>query len=230
MAAGAIGGAVLGHVLTPTHTKVIEQSPSGGSTDGGSGGDRIIIINNGQPLNASDFNGTTTVINPASGQAAQPIDSSNAAATTNTPLAPMTGDMGANAPGTEASPGSGPAPGGIICVPTRINETDPNDSTKMIEVEKIACYPAPPPPPQAQVEPTVPPSAGPGVLDTNQSSGLSSNQPNSNPIPMATNEKLSDGAVPLRSGSMSQSISAYWLLLTTIGLSSWLMVAEATII
>ena len=47
-----------------------------------------------------------------------------------------------------------PAPGGIICVPFRLNETDPNDASKMIEVEKIACYPAPPPPPPAEQQAT----------------------------------------------------------------------------
>uniref|UniRef100_A0A034W6Q7 Uncharacterized protein n=1 Tax=Bactrocera dorsalis TaxID=27457 RepID=A0A034W6Q7_BACDO len=46
------------------------------------------------------------------------------------------------APG--AAPEQPPAPGGIICVPVRVPEPDPADNTKTIEVEKIACYPAPP--------------------------------------------------------------------------------------
>uniref|UniRef100_A0A0K8U2L1 Uncharacterized protein n=1 Tax=Bactrocera latifrons TaxID=174628 RepID=A0A0K8U2L1_BACLA len=164
LAAGAIGGAILGHVLTPTHTRV-ESAPAG---QPGSADDKIIIINNGPPGSVTTTNAagatviTTGVVGenatqpmPAPAQAAAPADP----AIPNVPLAPI-GDNNAAQP--TPAPGAIPAaapqpapeqppPGGIICVPVRVNETDPADSSKMIEVEKIACYPAPPPPPPASV-------------------------------------------------------------------------------
>lgn len=168
MAAGAIGGAILGHVLTPTQTRVVEQAPAAAAAGGSDGGhDRIIIINNGQPVNATDANGVTVINNgPTQAPGAAP-----AAGETPAPLAPMAAvpavpaEMAQNTTNSSESPlaampAPAPAPGnpeqppagGIICVPVRVNETDPTDATKMIEVEKIACYPAPPPPPpQAQV-------------------------------------------------------------------------------
>uniref|UniRef100_A0A1A9WRD9 Uncharacterized protein n=1 Tax=Glossina brevipalpis TaxID=37001 RepID=A0A1A9WRD9_9MUSC len=173
LVAGALGGALLGHALTPTQTRVVEHAPA--SSDGNSGGDRIIIINNGQPVNATDVNGAT-VINTAGQPAAAtpPVNPENPA-----PLAPMApvapGEpVSPPAPGLEqnmtAAPAEQPAPGGIICVPMRINETDPNDATKMIEVEKIACYPAPPPPLQTApvdgnvTNPVMPPVEGSAPL------------------------------------------------------------------
>jgi len=49
-----LGGAILGHALTPTHTRVVESSNSysGGGGGGGThgGDDKIIIINNGPPV------------------------------------------------------------------------------------------------------------------------------------------------------------------------------------
>ncbi|XP_073830367.1 uncharacterized protein [Musca autumnalis] len=165
LAAGAIGGAILGHVLTPSHTKVVEQAPAAGNAAGG--GDRVIIINNtGQPINATDANGAT-IIN-AGGTPAPATSDAAAAAVPMAPLAPLApmpaGDMnntspapmapmadGTNATNPEQPPA--PAPGGIICVPVRVNATDPNDATKMMEVEQIACYPAPPP---AAMDPAAP--------------------------------------------------------------------------
>ncbi|KAI8116644.1 hypothetical protein FF38_04780 [Lucilia cuprina] len=173
LAAGAIGGAILGHVLTPTQTRVVEQAPAaaaaGGSADGGH--DRIIIINNGQVMNATtDANGVT-VIN--TGETPAP-GATVAAGETPAPLAPMAPVPAADVPQNATNPGETPAAvapvpvpaaagadgspaapanpeqppaGGIICVPVRVNQTDPNDATKMVEVEQIACYPAPPPPP-----------------------------------------------------------------------------------
>uniref|UniRef100_A0A1B0AK12 Uncharacterized protein n=1 Tax=Glossina pallidipes TaxID=7398 RepID=A0A1B0AK12_GLOPL len=165
LVAGALGGALLGHALTPTQTRVVEHAPA--SSDGSSGGDRIIIINNGQPVNATDLNGATVV--NAAGQPTATVPQANAE--NPAPLAPMSPVAGEpvspSAPGLEqnvtAAPAEQPAPGGIICVPMRINETDPNDSTKMVEVEKIACYPAPPPAAQtapadgSAVNPAIPP-------------------------------------------------------------------------
>lgn len=170
LAAGALGGALLGHALTPTHTRVVEQAPAAGNAAGG--GDRVIIINNsGQPINATDANGVT-VINAGENPAPAP----GAPATGNdapaplapmVPMAPMTPDMNATtqmagampdvtpAPGAASPEQQTPPPGGIICVPVRVNATDPNDATKMMEVEQIACYPAPPP------------EAAPAAMDAN---------------------------------------------------------------
>lgn len=172
MAAGAIGGAILGHVLTPTHTRV-ESAPAAPAGQPGSDDGKIIIINNGPPGSVTTTNaaGATVITTgvagengtqpmPAPAPAAAPADP----AIPNVPLAPI-GDNNAGqptpAPGAvpaEAAAAAAPQPapgepplGGIICVPVRVNDTDPADNSKMIEVEKIACYPAPPPPPSAPV-------------------------------------------------------------------------------
>ncbi|KAM7346959.1 uncharacterized protein ACRADG_006662 isoform 1-T2 [Cochliomyia hominivorax] len=165
LAAGAIGGAILGHVLTPTQTKVIEQAPAAAAGGGSSGGSTIVIVD-GQVVNTTDANGVVVVntgTTPAPGAAAAagetpaplaPLPAgaaettANANNTSETPLAPMPAAPAAD-PATPANATNAEQPppaGGIICVPVRINETDPSDATKMIEVEKIACYPAPPPP------------------------------------------------------------------------------------
>jgi len=169
---GAVGGALLANALTPSHHgssygsnygPQFAPAPAGGDSGGG---DRIIIINNGQPVNVSEAGPGTTVINTG-GQAQAPAPAQGPAVAPESmpPLAPMSADApnapagvataaagvaaaaatpDANAGGAPA-PNAEPAPGGIICVPVRVNDTDPNDPTKMIEVEKIACYPAPPP-------------------------------------------------------------------------------------
>ncbi|ALC49068.1 CG5273 [Drosophila busckii] len=144
--AGGLGGALLGHALTPSGGSSSQMAPAPAAA---AGQDRIIIINNGVPVNASDG---TTVINagagaaapaaaaaaPVAGMAAAPPAQLAPFSPENTPMPAVNGTDGAAQPP--------PPPGGIICVPTKVNETDPADSSKMIEVEKIACYPAPPAP------------------------------------------------------------------------------------
>ncbi|KAH8420061.1 hypothetical protein KR009_005474 [Drosophila setifemur] len=148
--AGGLGGALLGHALTPSggssSSQPVAAAPAAGQ-------DRIIIINNGVPVNATDG---TTVINAggvaaapgvAPAQAPLPVNSTQDAQP-GVPLAPMApfNPEASNMTAPDAAAQPPPPAGGIICVPTKVNETDPNDSTKMVEVEKIACYPAPPPP------------------------------------------------------------------------------------
>lgn len=172
--AGGLGGALLGHALTPSGGSSSSSQPVAAAPAAGQ--DRIIIINNGVPVEAN-ANGTT-VIN-AGGAAAPAADAAAAGAA---PLAPMT-PMNATQTAAAAQPaqlapfspeqaaqngttdGAAPPPppaGGIICVPTKVNETDPADATKMIEVDKIACYPAPPAPaaaPGAEPVPLAPMAA-----------------------------------------------------------------------
>uniref|UniRef100_A0A1I8PNQ1 Uncharacterized protein n=1 Tax=Stomoxys calcitrans TaxID=35570 RepID=A0A1I8PNQ1_STOCA len=184
--AGAIGGAVLGHALTPTHTKVIEQAPAAGNAAGG--GDRVIIINNsGQPINATDANGATIIntggATPAPGAPAAPATSSDNPAGAMAPVAPMAplapmvpmaADMNATTPmpGTMPEQQQPPAPGGIICVPVRVNATDPADATKMVEVEQIACYPAPPPAAAPEAMDANNPAAPPAMPNAGSSAPL----------------------------------------------------------
>ncbi|KAH8418918.1 hypothetical protein KR222_004847, partial [Zaprionus bogoriensis] len=153
--AGGLGGALLGHALTPSGGSSSSQPVAAPAA----GQDRIIIINNGVPVNATTSDGTT-VINAGGAPAAPAADAvaplapmapmnatqTDAAAAPPAQLAPFSTENAAPmANGTDAQ-APPPPPGGIICVPTKVNETDPADSSKTIEVEKIACYPAPPPP------------------------------------------------------------------------------------
>ncbi|XP_030378317.1 formin-like protein 7 [Scaptodrosophila lebanonensis] len=142
--AGGLGGALIGHALTPSGGSSSQAAAAAPAAAGGT--DRIIIINNGVPVNATDG---TTVINAAG----QPMNTTDVAAAPAplAPLAPMDGQSTMPANGTDAA-APPPPTGRIICVPTKVNETDPTDSSKMIEVEKVACYPEPPPPAAAPGE------------------------------------------------------------------------------
>lgn len=199
-----MAGGLLGHALTPTHTKVIEHQPTymGGGGGGGGGGsngngeDRIIIINNGPAgsVTADKLPGGTTVIqnNPSDNASPQaPTPNLAQPAAQSAPLAPLQpvapvadqnppalnsptnaniGAAGASAAIGAAGAGAAlnaatsagntpveqaPPTGGIICVPMKVPEMDPNDNTKTIEVEKTVCYPAPAPAP-AQAPATAP--------------------------------------------------------------------------
>ncbi|KAM8719155.1 hypothetical protein ACLKA7_011805 [Drosophila subpalustris] len=168
--AGGLGGAVLGSVLTSSlggsSSHPMAAAPAAAAPAGGQ--DRIIIINNGVPVNTTDG---TTVIN-AAGAPLSPMNATQTdAAASPAQLAPFSPENTANAM-TNNTDAAGapppPPPGGIICVPTKVNETDPADSTKMIEVEKIACYPAPQQQPAAPgAEPV--PLAPMAPMPTNQS-------------------------------------------------------------
>ncbi|KAH8286740.1 hypothetical protein KR018_004459, partial [Drosophila ironensis] len=196
--AGGLGGALLGHALTPSggssSVPAAAAAPAGGQ-------DRIIIINNGVPVNGTSADGTT-VINAAGVAAAPggvPVPAMNATqdaqampgAVPMAPFSPEASNMTApNA--TDAGAPPPPPPGGIICVPTKVNETDPNDSSKMVEVEKIACYPAPPPPAAPAGEGPAPlaPMAPvqPGMQQVQQAPDVAT--------PMQASVKASGGAEP----------------------------------
>ncbi|XP_067636485.1 collagen, type I, alpha 1a-like [Eurosta solidaginis] len=193
LAAGALGGALLGHALTPTHTRVVESAPAAAAGQSGSNDDRIIIINNGPPGSVT----TTNAAGAAGENGTQPAAASASAdpAVPNVPLAPMGDNSATPAPAAApaAAPGGTgeqpPPAGGIICVPVRINETDPADNTKMIEVEKIACYPAPPPPPAAGAEmngtsPIMPPADGSAPLAPLNPVTAASQQLQASPTPL----------------------------------------------
>ncbi|XP_060665773.1 LOW QUALITY PROTEIN: helicase SRCAP [Drosophila nasuta] len=172
--AGAATGAVVTHLL----------SSSGGSSSHpvaaappapAAGQDRIIIINNGVPVNASDG---TTVINagaaPAAGVPVLPVNGTQMEAMQPAQLAPFAPENATMPMSNTTDPAAAgavapasPAPGSIICVPTKVNETDPTDSSKMVEVEKIACYPAPPPPavaPGSEPAPLAPLGSPPAAM------------------------------------------------------------------
>jgi len=130
--------------------------------------------------------------------APQPVDGSVPApvvATTGLNAAPPASGTPVD-PNVPAAAGAPPAPGGIICVPVRVPEPDPKDPTKTIEVEKIACYPAPPPeatPPVNGTAPTAGASTPSAVgADTPSSAGgvpLAPLQPTPISVP--------EGSVPL---------------------------------
>ncbi|XP_062139422.1 uncharacterized protein LOC133848060 [Drosophila sulfurigaster albostrigata] len=176
--AGAATGAVVTHLL----------SSSGGSSSHpvaaappapAAGQDRIIIINNGVPVNASDG---TTVINAgaaaappaAAGVPVLPVNGTQMEAMQPAQLAPFAPDNATMPMSNTTDPAAAgavapasPAAGSIICVPTKVNETDPTDSSKMVEVEKIACYPAPPPPavaPGSEPAPLAPLGSPPAAM------------------------------------------------------------------
>ncbi|XP_017067555.1 translation initiation factor IF-2 [Drosophila eugracilis] len=192
--AGGLGGALLGHALTPSggssSSQPVAAAPAAGQ-------DRIIIINNGVPVNASDG---TTVIN-AAGVAAAPgavpaaaMPPSNVTQDAQQPAVPMApmAPFNPEASNMTAPDAAAPPPaGGIICVPTKVNETDPADSTKMVEVEKIACYPAPPPP-------AAPAGEGPAPL-----APMAPAQPGSQQV-----QQAQDVAAPLQASVKSNTSGA----------------------
>ncbi|XP_017042765.1 sialidase-like [Drosophila ficusphila] len=67
-----------------------------------------------------------------------------------TPIAPGTqGALESSGPlaASDAVVPSAPPDGPLICAPIKVTQPDPNNSTQTVEVEQIACYPAPPLPP-----------------------------------------------------------------------------------
>lgn len=204
--AGALGGAVLGHVLTPTHTQTVQQGvPVAGAPSDDK--DRIIIINNGQPATVTESKDGTTIITtnqaqPGMAPVAQPGVAPVAQPSPDigmAPLAPMApvpsmngpegsaplAPFAAGTPNTQSQPppaDQAPPAGGIICVPVLVNVTSPTDPNNVTQVEQIACYPAPPPEPQPMANGTVPLT---GDLQ-NQSSPPSNMEP----------EKVSTASLP----------------------------------
>lgn len=184
------------------------------------GQDRIIIINNGVPVEAN-ANGTTVINAAAPAAPLTPMAPMNAtqtdAAAPPAQLAPFSPENAAQAQNGTTDGAAAPPPGGIICVPTKVNETDPADSTKMIEVEKIACYPAPPAPAAA-------PGAEPVPLAPMSSN---SQAPNQSPSPMLppdqaavrSNTSGAAGIGNLQSvwSLMAAALVARLLLLSTAG-------------
>uniref|UniRef100_A0A1A9WZJ9 Mucin-like domain-containing protein n=1 Tax=Glossina brevipalpis TaxID=37001 RepID=A0A1A9WZJ9_9MUSC len=85
--------------------------------------------------NTASAAGTETTGNAVAG---------NGVISTNSAIA-QSPPVGVQSPETAESPAEQPPTGGIVCVPIKVPEPDPNDSSKTIEVEKIVCYPAPPP-------------------------------------------------------------------------------------
>ncbi|XP_054086944.1 uncharacterized protein LOC128921930 [Zeugodacus cucurbitae] len=158
---GAIGEAILERVLRPIHTRVVSAQPAAAKPSGSNDG-KIIIINNGPPGSVTTTNAnrgtviTTGVVGenvtkPMPGQL--PAVAPAGPAVSNVPLAPVGKNIAAQ---PTPAPGAAPAEDAAAAAPqpapeqpVRINETDPNDNTKMVEVEKTAGYLAPQPPPPA---------------------------------------------------------------------------------
>ncbi|XP_073822225.1 uncharacterized protein [Musca autumnalis] len=99
---------------------------------------KVIIINNGQDT-AATANITTSTSSPDSTSTIVP--------TSSTPYALAYTSSTENVPATVSTT---PPPNGIICVPIKMKEKNSND--ELVEVDRIVCYPAPPPPAQIQNE------------------------------------------------------------------------------
>lgn len=107
---------------------------------------------NPNPQASSDSSGKVIIINNSGSDAAANATSSTS--TSSTPYSTSTTETYSSSPYALAQssttsqapiPADNPAPpNGIICIPLKVNET--NASGDVIQVERIVCYPAPPPP------------------------------------------------------------------------------------
>lgn len=250
--AGAIGGALLTHALTPSHNREVVHTSSGVSNPAPDS-DRIIIINNGPPGSVTTNGAGATVIdsNQGGGMAAAPAAVNPAPAPYQpqdpaTPLAPFqpgstqavnnqpANDAGLPIAAAAAAPvavaagaamtdpnnanttnpvPAGPAPGSIACYPIMVNQTDPNDPTKVTLVEQIACYevPANPPPPPADQQLT-PDQQQP------QQSQMPYNPPASTTVEnisqRTSSATVAESAQIKQSGSINVSPVSFWSTLT----------------
>lgn len=102
------------------------------------------------------------------------------------------------APAAPEQPAAAPA-GGIICVPVKVPQPDPNDSTKTIEVEQIACYNAPAP--EATPAPASAVSETPTTAAPTTATPVTSVEPTAEGVALAplqtTPFTIPEGMVPL---------------------------------
>lgn len=99
---------------------------------------KVIIINNGQDSPATS---STTSTSPNT------ADTTTEIPTSSSPYALAYSSSTENIAATLSTT---PPPNGIICVPIKMKEK--NASGDLVEVDRIVCYPAPPPPAHIQNE------------------------------------------------------------------------------
>ncbi|XP_043661688.1 uncharacterized protein LOC122625652 [Drosophila teissieri] len=150
---GMLAGHMMNNVLFGHRHHTYHRNPVESQSSPQGTGRQIIIVNNGQQEGV--LHNETTI----SGEASAVVPPEN-------PL-PEEEDVegqgegeGDSAPGSseestelEATPQPFPD-GGIICFPVMLNETDPDNSEVVREVERVACFPAPPHNPE-NFQPTI---------------------------------------------------------------------------
>ncbi|XP_061394437.1 uncharacterized protein LOC133329991 [Musca vetustissima] len=145
-------GYLTGRLLTmglspyPYHhhvTHVYHDNPNQAAANNGNNDGKVIIINNGQDVAAASAPATTT----SSSTSSNSPDSTTEIPTSSSPYALAYTSSTEN---IAAAISTTPPPNGIICVPIKMKEKNSNGD--LIEVDRIVCYPAPPPPAQIQNE------------------------------------------------------------------------------
>ncbi|XP_039502650.1 potassium/sodium hyperpolarization-activated cyclic nucleotide-gated channel 2 [Drosophila santomea] len=147
------------HQTYPRNPLEEQSSPQGS-------GRQIIIVNNGQQQGPALHNETTI-----SGEASAVVPPENPLTEEEDAEGQGEGEVSASVSSEESKElGATPQPypdGGIICFPIMLNETDPDNSEVMREVERVACFPAPPPNPE-NFQPTIttePPIVAGDIID-----------------------------------------------------------------
>ncbi|XP_037905504.1 vegetative cell wall protein gp1-like isoform X3 [Hermetia illucens] len=234
--AGALGGAVLGHVLTP--------SGNSGSSDS----EKVVIINNppAQAAPAAPAAAAPAAPAAAAPAAAAPVDPAAAPAAAPAPAAPgvpavvppvLPGSTApiapvapvADAAGNETSTPTPLAPFpsemnntntpppvyGLMCVPVMVNVTDPANPANITMVEQIACYnvtqPAAPAPPAPQ------PGAPVQVDQTQPQPNVAPAPVNAPPPPtQKTSEATISESAKLNNGAFGITATSGATLLSTI--------------
>ncbi|XP_032575119.1 uncharacterized protein LOC6612167 [Drosophila sechellia] len=140
---GMLAGHMMNNVLFGHRHHTYHRNPEEGQSSPQGNGRQIIIVNNGQQEGV--LHNETTI----SGESSAVVPPENPLTEEEDVEGQGEGDGGSEAVSSEESTESEATPqpypdGGIICFPIMLNETDPENSEVMREVERVVCFPAPP--------------------------------------------------------------------------------------
>ncbi|XP_016969289.2 uncharacterized protein LOC108037268 [Drosophila rhopaloa] len=149
---GMLAGHMMNNLLFGHRHHVYHRNQEGGPSPQGNGR-QIIIVNNGQQegvlQNETTISGEASAVVPPENPLTEEEEEEPEEGLGEGESEPVSSE---ESPEFEAT--SQPYPdGGIICFPITLNETDPQNSEVMREVERVVCFPAPPNNPD-QFQPT----------------------------------------------------------------------------
>ncbi|XP_030383186.1 uncharacterized protein LOC115630680 [Scaptodrosophila lebanonensis] len=156
LAGHMMSGMLIGQRHHVTH--VYHENQEAGSEQGHqpSNGRDIIVINNGKQQQLGEQSGawpmaTDVPLAPVNESMLSPSSEASEEDTSDVEVPNASQDLhSAEAMATPEVPT--PAPGGIVCFPIMLNETDPDNSELVRQVERVICYPVPNQPPLPEVQ------------------------------------------------------------------------------
>jgi len=137
---GMLAGHMMNNLMFGHRHHAYHRNREEGQTPSQGDGRQIIIVNNGQQegvlQNETTISGEASAVVPPENPLTEEDEEGQGEGESD----PVSSE---ESPEFEATPQPYPD-GGIICFPITLNETDPENSEAMREVERVVCFPAPP--------------------------------------------------------------------------------------